>query len=198
MSAMLSVMGLYNYDSTIFDGLQVPDGIDKDSLITYLLYETAEQEVNYSNPEFFKKMVSAWSALNIERWKRIYETYTYDYDPFENYDMTIEETKTRTPNLTQKSVNSGTDESDSFVAGFNDSAGLTQNGKATATLGTENTITNSGNEEETIKRREYGDASVRAIPDVILQERKERIANFIEDVIVPEFMERFCNLCYSL
>ena len=42
----LSVLGLYNYDDTLFDPMVVPDGVDKTNvLIPNLLSELAELEV---------------------------------------------------------------------------------------------------------------------------------------------------------
>lgn len=198
MHATLSPLGLYEYDNTVFDGWEMPDGVDRDAVIDLVLSETMGMEVNFPNADLMKRLVSSWSKLNIDRWTRILETYNYSYDPFENYDMTITETRTRTPNLTQDSTNSGTDTSDSFVKGFDDASGLVQNGQAKATLGTKNVITNTGNETEEFTRTERGDASVRAVPEVIELMRRERLGNFVEDVLIPDFISKFCNCCYSL
>ena len=36
---ILSVYGLYVYDNSLFDGLKIPEGLDKDTLIDNLLLE---------------------------------------------------------------------------------------------------------------------------------------------------------------
>lgn len=184
--AKVSLLGMWSYDKSILDGVQVPEGVDLDSFKTYLLGETSSNEVLYPEPETLKAMITAFYKLNIDRYTRIYETTVYDYDPFENYNMT--RTEKRTPNLTQKSVNSGTDTSDSFVKAFND-GDLVQNGQAKATLGTENTITNSG--EETIWWNEKGDASVRSASQVVMEMRQERLFSFWK-LCVDEFKHEFC------
>ena len=45
MQASVSFMGLYSYDPTIFDDVQIPSGIDRETLLNNLMVETAELEV---------------------------------------------------------------------------------------------------------------------------------------------------------
>ena len=45
MPATMSLLGLYNWDSTILDGLIVPSGVDRSALINNLLRECAELEI---------------------------------------------------------------------------------------------------------------------------------------------------------
>lgn len=189
--AKVSLLGMYYADQSILDGVQMPEGVDLDSFKTYLLGETSSQEILYPEPEILKEMITAFYKLNIDRYTRIYETTVYDYNPFENYDMTTEET--RTPNLLQTSENSGTDTSDSFVKAFNGGE-LTQNGQAKATLGTKNEVKNTGS--ETIKRREYGDASVRSASQVVMEMREERLFNFWK-LCADEFSKEFCLGVYN-
>ena len=47
MPATMSLLGLYNWDNTILDGLVVPAGVDKKTVINNLLRECAELEVLY-------------------------------------------------------------------------------------------------------------------------------------------------------
>lgn len=189
--AKISLLGMYYADQTILDGVQMPEGVDLDAFKTYLLGETSSQEILYPEPAVLKEMIAVFYKLNIDRYTRIYETTVYDYDPFENYNITTEET--RTPNLVQTSENSGTDTSDSFVKAFNDGE-LTQNGQAKATLGTKNEVKNTGS--ETIKRREYGDASVRSASQVVMEMRQERLFSFWK-LCVDEFSNEFCLGVYN-
>ena len=43
--AVMSILGLYQWDNTIFDAMVLPDQIDKTTLINNILDESAEQEV---------------------------------------------------------------------------------------------------------------------------------------------------------
>lgn len=84
-AATLSPLGLYNWDNTLFDLMQIPEALDKDTLIDNLLAETAELEVLYPNPIVFKNLVGVWSAKQIDIWNRLYATTQYEYNPIENY-----------------------------------------------------------------------------------------------------------------
>lgn len=81
----LSPLGLYNWDNTLFDLMQIPSELDKPTLIDNLLAETAELEVLYPNPVVFKNLVGVWSAKQIDIWNRLYATTQYEYNPIENY-----------------------------------------------------------------------------------------------------------------
>ena len=218
--ATMSVMGIYNYcmDNPnelpdIFSGFAVPAGVDRENLISKILYDTCDMECLYTNPWVLEDMITAWTACNIQQWERLWETCTYDYNPFENYDMTEEYTRTpdlrynttRTPNLTQVSTNSGTDTSNSYISAFNDTSGLYNNARQTAQLGTSNTINNTGTETdnrtetgtEKYTKTTKGDASVRSASQVIEEMRRERLWSFYQYVI-DGFIDNFCNKCYAL
>ena len=84
-SVNLSPLGLYQWDDTIFDLMQIPEALDKDTLVDNLLAETAELEVLYPNPTVFKNLVGVWSNKQIDIWNRLYATTQYEYNPIENY-----------------------------------------------------------------------------------------------------------------
>lgn len=101
----LSPLGLYNWDSTIFDLMQIPSALDRDTLVKNLLAETAELEVLYPNPVVFKNLLGVWSAKNLDVWNRLYATTQYDYNPIENYNRY----ETGSDSGTGRTTHSGTD-----------------------------------------------------------------------------------------
>ena len=101
----LSPLGLYNWDNTIFDLIQIPEALDKDTLVDNLLAETAELEVLYPNPVVFKNLVGVWSAKQIDIWNRLYATTQYEYNPIENYNRY----ETGSDGGTGSTTHSGTD-----------------------------------------------------------------------------------------
>lgn len=113
----LSPLGLYNWDSTIFDLMQIPSALDRDTLVKNLLAETAELEVLYPNPVVFKNLVGVWSAKQIDVWNRLYATTQYEYNPIENYNRyetgsdsgTGRTTHSGTDTTTETTTHSGTD-----------------------------------------------------------------------------------------
>ena len=94
--ALLTVMGLYNYDNTIFDNLMLPDGVDKPTLIDNIVLETAELECIYPTPVFLKTAIGLWSNVQFLTWDRVYTAMNLEYNPIENYDRQETETTTGT------------------------------------------------------------------------------------------------------
>lgn len=94
--ALLTVMGLYNYDNTIFDNLMLPDGVDKPTLVNNIILETAELECIYPTPVFLKTAIGLWSNVQFLTWDRVYDAMNLDYNPIENYDRQETETTTGT------------------------------------------------------------------------------------------------------
>lgn len=116
-TANLSPLGLFTWDSTLFDLMVIPSALDKETLINNLLAETAELEVLYANPVVMKNLIGVWSNKNIDVWNKLYETTQYEYNPIENYnryetgseDGTGKTTRTGRDTETGKTEFSGTD-----------------------------------------------------------------------------------------
>lgn len=104
-SATMSVMGLYNWDNTLFDLMSIPEALDKDTLVDNLLIELAELEVIYPNPVVMKNLIGVWSAKQLDIWERLYATTQYEYNPIENYDRQ----ESGTDSGTDTETHSGTD-----------------------------------------------------------------------------------------
>lgn len=103
--ATLSALGLYEWDNTIFDLMEIPAALDRETLIQNLLAQTAELEILYPNPVVFKNLVAVWSRKQIDIWNRLYSTTQYEYNPIENYDRM----ETGTTDGTGRTTHSGTD-----------------------------------------------------------------------------------------
>ena len=108
--AMLTIMGMYNFDNTIFDSMYLPTGVDRTKMIQNIILETAELEAVYPAPSFFKSAVGLWSNCQAFTWDRIYSASQLEYDPIENYNRYESETtgsnKTRTGSDEGSSENS--------------------------------------------------------------------------------------------
>ena len=129
-SATMSVLGLYNYDSTLFNNMAYPsmfNADDKTTFLNNLLMETAELEVIYTDPSFMKFAIENWSKKELYTWNRVYAAAHAEYDPIENYNRM--ETSTDTTEGTRK--HTGTDTT-------------TNSGTDTTTNSGTDTVTNSG------------------------------------------------------
>ena len=85
-SSKLTMIGLYEYDNTLFDNLSLPEELDKDTLVDNILLRSGEFEVIYPDADFMKFSIGAWSrkwSATITRWVT---ALAIEYNPLENYD----------------------------------------------------------------------------------------------------------------
>lgn len=82
----LTLIGFNNADPSLFDGLELPDGYDKETFIDSLLLEHGEKCVMYTDPDFFKLAIKMWSRKWALELSRIYEALLAEYNPIYNYD----------------------------------------------------------------------------------------------------------------
>ena len=89
-TATLSLIGLYNYDDTIFDKLTFPEGIDKTVAVNNILFRSGDFEVLFPDPDFMRDAIGLWGY----KWQRTFERWvkalSVDYEPLYNYDRTEE------------------------------------------------------------------------------------------------------------
>ena len=88
MGANLSIMGLYNYDNSIFDLMAFPDDFtdaQKQTTVDNILIDCAELEILYPNPIIMKNIIGIWSRKEKPYWDRVYRASMAEYNPIENY-----------------------------------------------------------------------------------------------------------------
>ena len=97
LRSRLDLLGIYNFDNTVLDLLEIPkdgDGnelIDKDALKDNLLMDTAEMEILYPDASFLKLAIGAWSKKQVPIWSELYASTQYEYNPIWNVDGTVVE-----------------------------------------------------------------------------------------------------------
>lgn len=156
--ATISLLGLYQYDETILDGLKAclpssetiprdyPESylygisIDSQSLCNRLLFETAEQEILLTEPTILKFAIEAWARSRKSVWQELFNTLCYKYNPIWNKDGTVtwteEEKGDGSSNRTKTGKRKGTD---TTTIDGSDSSDLTHS--ATETPATTTTTT---------------------------------------------------------
>lgn len=149
MRATMSILGMYNYDNTILDGLTLPENFesgDLEMIKTNLLIETGELEALYPNPAFFKYAVAQWSKKQQLEWYELRKSQLYDYNPIWNADYNIDDTTLETRDL--KGTNDTTqNKTDQYTRGLTEMENTTDNTDATTTDTTQE-IQNAETEEE--------------------------------------------------
>ena len=98
MRSSLSILGLYQYDPTIFDRIALPEDVDRDLLVHNLVTELAGFEVLYPSAPFMSDMIDLWSRKELPIWDRLYSAMKLEYNPIENYDRMEDWTDGRTGN----------------------------------------------------------------------------------------------------
>lgn len=176
---MLSVMGLYQYDQSLFDTLQLPEELDRDTLIGNILLECAELEAFISDPEVLKEAIGYWSKKNLDNWQHIYEVMVKEYDPLWNKDGTYTETEIR--NLASSGTSTGS------VSAFNTS-GFQNQSRQDASGTDTGSITRT--------RRETGNIGVTTSQEMLEAEVNLRREFNIYDFITEDFKSRFCLMVY--
>lgn len=94
-AATMTLIGLYNEDSTIFDLLNVPEDLNKDTLVNNILLRSGEFEVLYPDPDFMKFSIGAFSDVWQPTFIRWCDALALEYNPLENYDRKEDWTDTR-------------------------------------------------------------------------------------------------------
>ena len=206
MLALMSILTMYKYDNTLFDGLTVPAGLDKTGLINELCMQLAEVNTIISNPDVMKLAITEWSKTRVAVWNHLFETTQYEYNPIWNKDGSYTETETRnlktTDNGTQTRDLTGT--AKSTVTGdrtaFNaDTYQPVDRGISDGSSTDKGNIKSDSEKNDTGTvtrvRIEQGNIGVTTTQQMIREERE--IADWsLYQVIIDEFKMRFCIMVY--
>lgn len=92
--ANLSIIGLYTARPDLLDDMHLPVQIDREQVEDAILLDCAELELVYTNPDFMKRAIKAWSHHRVDAWEKMYETTQYEYNPLWNKDATITDSET--------------------------------------------------------------------------------------------------------
>lgn len=190
----LSIMGLYQYDPTVFNAIELPTGIDRDTLVAHILVECAELEIMIPDPDVLKESLTYWSRAQLPIWTKLYNTTTLDYNPIWNKDGTITETHNLqyTDNEDRDLASSADSTTTGKVSAFNssnmqDAEQSIATGSGTDTGTIDRTRTDTG----TITRRETGNIGVTTTQQMIKEEREVSTFN-IYVYITQSFKSMYC------
>lgn len=206
----LSIMGMYEYDPTVLDGLNVPEGMNKDTVVNNILLNCAELELIFSNIDIMKLAISTWSESNQLGWEKMYKTMTVEYNPIWNVDAdildseTISGAKANTRNIGRESESLETQNltDTKSVQGFNSSSWAAAekiDHTGTDKIESDETVVETENgtdsTERTYTQRRTGNIGVTTTQQMLEQERKIAEFNMV-DYITNSFKKRFCLLIY--
>ena len=115
--AKITLIGMYNFDNTLFDGLELPEGINKEEFVMSLLMRDGEFEVLYPDLTFLKGAIAIWS----KKWRHTFEKWLIgqnaDWNPIENYDRYEEYDDTHSKNTSTTKSETGSESSSQSSVG---------------------------------------------------------------------------------
>lgn len=164
----MTLSGLYQWDSSLFDGMEFPDGADKENFIDSLILSYGMCEPLYPDFDFMKNSaIPAWSKKWLRSMEKVYSVIEkLDYEPIENYDR--RESWTDSPNITRTNQasgsdmtiqkagqgsltkQSGTDGIENKVSAFNSSS-YDPSDQSTTTYGNQTEVSTSGSDQNTFQ-----------------------------------------------
>lgn len=183
-TAMLSISSLYAYDHTIFDELQLPDGVNEETVIDKICIDNAELSLVYTEPATVKQLIKNWSAVQLPNWERIAEALAAEYEPLNNYDRHEVWTDTGTSSSQQST---GTTRK---VAGWNNDSTLTPS------EGVDSSGSGSASNTNTRTGRAYGNIGVTTSQEMLRQEVELRLSLNLAEIISRSFKNHFCIQIY--
>lgn len=182
----LSILGLYQYNNDVFSGFVVPDGVDPDTAIAYILNENEGLTLIRPDYEFMQEMIFYWSKAEQASWEKLMQTVTTDWNPLYNYDRFEEWTDEGSSKA--KNSQSGKGSSVNAQKAFNTDAF-----KDTVKSDTEDEASSSGSasSESSHKGHMYGNIGVTTSAQMIQGVRDISEWN-IYQYIAESFRRRFC------
>lgn len=183
----LSILGLYNFDPTIFDEFNLPAVITEKGnehlVFENILLEYAELEVLYPDPAVMKQAIGVWSQSRFQNWTKMARVLYEDYDPFINIKRDERREITQTRNLSE------TGNAENKVSAWNE-----------ATYSNRSKTDTSSTDTGTISTLETfhveGDSAITDAQDVLRKEMEVRLMYDLIEIVVKEFKDKFLLQIY--
>lgn len=208
------IISLMQYDPSLFDGMVLPKGVDKDLVIDTIMQKYGDSPLDHEDPDYIKYYIPVWSKRNLDSWTKLFATLSFVYNPLEN--ALLDETTEETRNIDRKQDRTGTASMEnSGTTGVNKTAehlvsaenasdyqpdnrdtGTEQTtmNQATGTDSTENTTEQTA---ETVKSTYNRHGSIGVVtPQNMIQQEREVDKFVIYDYIADSFRDAFCLLLY--
>lgn len=215
-------MGLYRYNSGVFDLLQIPSSVDKSILVNRILFTCYEWEIIFPDWDVMRYAIGEWSKARLDVWNRLASTLELTYDPIANYDRhedwtdsgtarssdtTSATSESNVSTRTTETANTDSNETQS-TAGFNTDtpkvhetrsanidAETVGSGTTDDTMTSSGTSASEGSSDSEHHGRVWGNIGVTSTQQLLTQEREVSEFNMY-DYIAGDFAREFCLMVY--
>lgn len=203
MLSLTTIIGLINYDDSLFNNLVVPESIDRDTLIKNIIVECGDFPLLYPNADFMKSAIDLFSKKYYDTFKKWSEALAAEYNPLENYDR--KELWSDSGDSSGTDSSSGTNASTSTSSTQNDvsaydSGTFNPKDKTISNDGINSTNSNTGSTSNQFANahegRIHGNIGVTTSQQMLESELKLRRWNLIQQ-ITDLFINEFCIPIYS-
>ena len=193
-TAKLTLIGMYNYDSTLFDGLQLPPYIDRTTLINTILLAGGEFGALYPNITFMKQAISLWSAKNQRYFEKMAELMQAEYEPLENYNRREKWTDNGSGSSESSFNNTSNGTGETKVSAFNSSAYENRDKSIDNSTDAGNS---SGSSEYNNVREGYARGNIGVMSSQDMWRKELAIIDLSPyDLIAGDFINEFCIKIY--
>lgn len=183
---------LYNHD--LFDNIQLPAGIDKETLINTIYQKCAMYSPLYHEHDLLVNMIDSWFIAWYDTFKRMVNALNEEYNPLHNYDRyeKIDRTFTHTGHRTEDETNINSDISTVQTSAF-DSSDWQNSDKSVDDLTNNRDFTEERNLTDTDKQDNhlYGNIGVTTSQQMLESEIKLRNDYNIYQFIALKFYDDF-------
>ena len=201
-SAKITTIGFYNWmqsrNDDLFSKMNLPVGIDKDTLIDNILLRAGEFEIVYSNPFFYQNAIGVWSDKHKRTFEKWINALSIEYNAVENYDRMEEwEDKSNGNSIGEtKGTTSLNSINENKVSAFDSDLYQPDSYNSNTSNGNDesNTKTNSINNSKHVGRV-HGNIGVTTTQQMLESELSLAAWNVYEH-ITDLFIEEFCIAIY--
>ena len=182
----MTLYGMYQYDPTLFEGVVLPEGMVNTLMVNQIMRQSGDLFPYYQSPPQVKTAIKEWFTRRKDNFAKLWQGFTAEYNPIENYDR--QEDSTETPNITHTLSNSGQDAStnEADVQGYNGTDYVPNSRtKSSGTSSTNGTDTESGT--RTYTSRIHGNIGVTTSAQMLEGELAWRKSMDIYAIIAAEF-----------
>lgn len=102
--ATMTIAGMYQFKNGLFDNLNLPDGINKDDVVSQILLDGSNFEILYSDFKFMQDAIGLWSNTWYHTFEKWQNALSLEYNPIENYDRMEDWTDSSINKMNRNSV----------------------------------------------------------------------------------------------
>lgn len=196
MRAKLTILGAQQHNANLWDGFNVPVGMDKQTAINKIIYDNVSFGLIYADTNVIMDMITNWCAVNLPNWERAYAALISTYNPIHNYDKHEDwtEESSSTGTSSETSTDGGTNTNQK--AGFNQTAGWTDNSKDTYSDSGTKELESGVDEDSNRHGHIYGNIGVTTSQQMIEAEMELRSRYNVYEMISTSFRSEFCVMVY--